>query len=83
LSDDGAVDIADLIARRANAACRLRQQQRRVGTLKRRIGIGEVAPDVAQRRGAEQRVGDGVQQRVGVGMPEQAVRVRDRHAPQY
>lgn len=36
-------------------------------------------PDVAQPRGAEQRVGDGVEQHVGVGMPEQAV-LENAHA---
>ena len=36
--------------------------------------------DVAQARGAEQRVGNGVQQRIGVGMAEQPTRVRNVHA---
>ncbi len=38
--------------------------------------------DVAQAGRAEQRVGDGVQQRIGVGMAEQAARVRNLHAAQ-
>ena len=33
--------------------------------------------DVAERRRAKQRVNDGVQQHVGVGMAEQTERVRD------
>ena len=48
-----------------------------------RVGVGEVAADVAQRRGAEQRVGDGVAQRIGIRVAEQAVAVRDLDAAQH
>ena len=38
----------------------------------RRIRVGEMLPDVAERRRPEQRVGDRVTDRVAVGMPDQA-----------
>jgi hypothetical protein len=41
-----------------------------------------MAADVAQRGRAEERVGDGVQQRIGVGMAQQALLVRDGDAAQ-
>jgi hypothetical protein len=39
-----------------------------------------MAPDVAQRGSAQQRIGDGVQQHIGVGMAQEAKVVRDAHA---
>jgi hypothetical protein len=53
------------------------QQPPAVGAAIARVAVGEMAADVAQRRRAEQRIGDRVQQRVGVRMTEQAERVRD------
>jgi len=47
------------------------QQDAAVGALVARVGIGKMAADIAQRHGAEQGIGDRVQQRIGVGMPEQ------------
>jgi hypothetical protein len=37
-------------------------------------------PDVAQPRGAEQRVAHGVDQHIGVGMPSESFLVRNFHA---
>jgi hypothetical protein len=59
---------------------RARQQHHGVGAGELGGGVGEVTADVAQAGGAEQRVGDGVRQRVGIRMAQQAVAVRDAHA---
>ena len=84
LRDDGAVDVADLPAGlRARGAPASASSASESAPRKLRVGVGEVVADVAQRGGAEQRVGDRVAQRVGVGVAEQAVRVRDRHAAQH
>jgi hypothetical protein len=80
LGHDRAVDVDDLVAGRAHAPRRLGQQHGAVGARELGRRVGEVAPDVAQPGRAQQRIGDRVQQRVGVAVPEQAVRVRDRHA---
>ena len=56
------------------------QQGARVGTLELRIGVGEMAADIAQGRRTEDGVGDRVQQHVGVGVAQQAQVVRDLHA---
>ncbi len=42
-----------------------------------RICIGEMAADVAERRRAQERVHDGVQQNVGIAVAEQALLIRD------
>ena len=66
----------------AGADDRLAQQAQRVGVLEGRVGVGEVLPDVPQPRGAEQRVGHGVCEHIGVRVPYQPAVVRDRHAAQ-
>ena len=48
------------------------QQHDRVGARQRRVGVGEVLADVAEPGGAEQRVGDGVGDRVGVAVADEA-----------
>src|SRR5690348_12117396 len=47
------------------------QQLPAVDALVARVRIGEMPADVAQRRGAEERIADGVQQDVGVAVAEQ------------
>ena len=59
------------------------QQHAAVGALVARVGVGKVAANIAQRDGAEERIGNRVQQRVGVGMTEQPGCVRDFHAAEY
>ena len=76
LSHDGAVDIADLEALGTHAPGSLGQQHGRVGTLELRVGVREMAADIAQRRGAEQGIGDRVQQHVGIRMAEQPQAMR-------
>ena len=80
LRDHGRVDVADLPAGALDAPRRLGEQRQRVGALVLHVGVGEVMADVAERGGAEQRVGDRVAERVGVGVAGQAVRVRDLDA---
>ena len=52
----------------------------RIGALELRVGVGEVVADVAERGGAEQRIGDRMAERIGIGVAGQAVRVRDLDA---
>ena len=80
LRDHGAVDVLDREAGSLDACGALAQQHAAVGALERRVRVGEVAADVAERRRAEQRVGDRVQQHVRVRVAEQAAFVRNRHA---
>ena len=48
--------------------------------LKRSSVSGKWRADVAQAGGAQQRIGDRMQQHVGIGMPQQAALVRNIHA---
>ena len=80
LRDDGGVDIADLPAGAADPARRFGEQRDRIGALEALVGIGEMLADIAKRGGTEQRIGDRMTQRIGVGMTEQAVAVRNLHA---
>ncbi len=74
------VDIHRFPARRAHACHGLAQQHAAVGALEGRIGIRKVTPDIAQASGPKQRVGNRVQQDVRIRMPQQAMRVGNRHA---
>ena len=56
------------------------QQRATVGALEPRVGVREVLADVAQRRRAEQRIGQGVQQHVAVGVGDQPMFVGNAHA---
>ena len=61
-----------------------REQHERVGARPLRVGVGEVLADVAEPGGAEQRVGDGVGDDVGVAVADAARarrRRRRRRAP--
>jgi hypothetical protein len=49
----------------------------------RRVGVGKVPADVAQAGRTEQRIGDRMQQRVGVGMAVEPEMEGQRHATQY
>ena len=77
LRDHRRVDVADTPSRASNRLQRATQQHAAIGAAKPLVGIGEHAADVAEPRRAEQRIRDRVQQRVGVGMAEQAARMRD------
>ena len=47
------------------------------------IGIGKVAANIPHGRRPQQRVGDGVQQHIRVGVAQQAQRVVDDHAAHH
>src|SRR6185369_6253529 len=80
LRDHRRVDVADVPAGAADTPCRFGEQRERVGALVLRVALGKVVADVAERSGTEERVGDRMAERVGVGVAEQAVRVRDLDA---
>ena len=67
---------------RADRCDHLGQQPGAVEPLPARVGVGVMLADVAQAGRAEQGVGHRVADDVGVGMPDQAPRVVDPHAPQ-
>ncbi|MOA19102.1 hypothetical protein D3C78_1394590 [compost metagenome] len=80
LGDHRAVDVADLQPRGAHAPRGFHQQLHGIRALELRVGVGKVPADVPQRRAAQQRIGDGMQQHVGIRMPEQAHAVGNFHA---
>ena len=54
-----------------------------VRVLVRRVAGGELPADVAQPRRPQQRVDDGVQQRIAVAVAQEAPVVRDEHAAEH
>ena len=78
--EEGGVDVPGNPARLSCQAGDLAQQMLAVGVSEALVGGREVLADVAERRRAEDRVGDGVQQHIGVGMPFQPPIVRDLDA---
>jgi len=56
------------------------QQCAAVGALELRVSVREMLADISQRRGTEQRVAQGMQQHVTVGMGEQPEPVWNPHA---
>ena len=66
--------------RSASSATTAAQQRERVGAAPALVGVGEVLADVAEARGAEQRVDHGVREHVGVGVPVEAALVLDLDA---
>ena len=78
--DDGGVDVADREAFRVHHLDGPAQQVDARGALPLRIGVGEMAADVAGARGAEDRVGDGVAYRIGIRMSREASLKRNRDA---
>ena len=83
LRDDRGIDVADLVAARVDQRRNVAQEHAAVGALPPRVGVRKVRTDVAQRERAQQRVADRVQQHVGVGMPGEPARMRDRDAAQH
>ena len=65
-----------------NARCGIGEEDARGGAAPGRIARREVLADVAVADGAEQRVGEGMQPDVGVGVALEAMRVGDLHAAQ-
>ena len=66
--------------RRAHARIRFAQQHAAVRTGVRRVGVGKQTANVAQGSSAQQRIGERVQQHVGIRMPKQAAFKRNAHA---
>ena len=79
LGHDGRVDVANLIARLRQALAHVAQQHQRVGPPVLGIGVGEMAANVAQGRCTEQRIDDGMQQHIGIGVAEQTMGVLNHH----
>ena len=65
------------VARRAHELDRRFQQLARRGVGELRVGVGKVAPEVTEIRGAEQGVTERVGRDVGVGVSDEAARVGD------
>ena len=72
LQHDRAVDVAGRPPRRPHVGDGPAQQLEAVGAGEGGIGVGEVLADVAEAGGAEERIGDGVGDRVGVAVAGQA-----------
>src|ERR1035437_9370892 len=77
--DQRAVHVSDDVARFFNLLQRLADEDRRGGALPFRISRREVGPDVSGGDGAQQRVGQSVQQYVAIGVPGQTSVVWNQH----
>ena len=66
-----------------SAPRRFGKQRERVGALVLRVALGKVVADVAERGGAEERIGDRVAERVGIGMARKSAIVRNLNAAQH
>ena len=62
---------------------RVAQEAQAIGALPAGIRIGKVHADVAQRRRAQQRIGDRVRQHIGVGVPFETEFAGNGDAAQY
>ena len=82
LSNDGVVDIADLPAFGVDQAHHMTQQHATVRTFEGRVGVREMLADIAQRRGAEQRITERMQQHVAIRMGQQTKFMWDSHTAQ-
>ena len=80
LREEGGVDILGRPPRLLHEADDLAQQNLTVSVSEALVGGGEMLADVTQRGRAEECVGDGVEQDVGVRMPVQPPIVRDLDA---
>ena len=77
--DYGSIDVHDCEASVRDETGGLTQQPQAVGVPVRLVVGGEVAADVAQRGGAQQRVNDRVQQDVGIAVSDRMPVVRNIH----
>ena len=77
LRNHGAVNVANFPALCAHAARGFLQQHPRVCALEFNRSVGKVAANVAQPRCAQNGVGDGMQQHVGIGVAQQPLVVGD------
>ena len=82
LRDDDCIHIADPIALISYQVQHFAQQNAAVDVLELRISVGKVTPYVAEGGRTQQRISDGMQQHVRIGMPKQPFFKRDIH-PAY
>ena len=82
MGGDDAVHVDDLETALAHKASHLGEQLERVSILVGRVGVGEELPDVAPADAAEQGVGNGVREHVGIRVPQEPARMRYVHAAQ-
>ena len=75
--EDGGVDIPRRPARLPSQADGLAQQFLAIGVTEALVGGRKMLADVPQRGRAEHRVGDGVEEDIGVGMSDQPAIVRE------
>src|ERR1019366_9680897 len=81
--DQRGIQVHEFIARGLDALQRLSQKQGGVGVFPLRIGRWKQRSNVGAGDGAEQRVGDRVQQDVAVGMAAETLVVRQSHATDF
>ena len=80
LGDDGRVEIAEAVSGLCQSPADLAQQLHAVRAEIAVVVIREKLADVAHGRRAEQRVHDGMDKHIRVGMTVQSLFIRDRHA---
>ena len=80
MRDHRRVEIAEAIARICEHSADLAQQPNAVRAEIAVVRVGEALADIANRRRAEQRVHDGVDEHVRVRMAVEPLFIRDRHA---
>lgn len=77
---EGGVDIHDLEPVLREQVCDVLEQDHAGDSLEAGIAVGKVPPDIPERRGAQESVGDGMEEHIRVGMPFEAAIIRDLHA---
>jgi hypothetical protein len=82
LGENDAIEIGDLPTECEHVVEGRPKHVGRISPLVDRIGLGEHLADIAQGRGAEQGVGNGMQQHIGVAKAEQLAIVRDIYTAQ-
>src|SRR5262249_5403813 len=68
LEDDGGIDVDDRVAELERKLFRVAEEDERIASFPARVGIGEMHTDIAEGGGAENGIGDGVGEDVGVGV---------------
>src|SRR5579884_134413 len=82
LQDYGGIDVGDVESLLADELGGVGQKPHAIGALPLRIGIGKMHSDIAQGGGAQQGVGDGVRENIGVGVALQPELAGDYDAAQ-
>ena len=82
LAKQRGVDVAQLVAVAGQNGGNLAGQRQRVSALVGGVGIGKMFADIAQGSRAQHGIHNGVQQNIGIGMPQQPFFVRNFHTAQ-